>query len=38
MFGFISGIYVGTYYDCKPMLENLTDYIRKNIPKENREK
>jgi len=35
MLGFISGVYVGTYYNCKPVIENLTDYIKQNLPKEN---
>ena len=31
--GFISGIYIGTYYDCKPIMESCVGYITKYFPK-----
>ena len=31
--GFITGVYVGTYYDCKPVLEKCKDYMKKYFPK-----
>ena len=31
--GFIAGVYVGTWYDCKPTLERITSMIRDNFPK-----
>ena len=33
MLGFIAGVYVGTWYDCKPTLERITNIIRENFPK-----
>lgn len=30
--GFIAGVYVGTYYNCKPTVEKITDFIIENIP------
>ena len=30
--GFVSGVYVGTYYNCKPIIERLKDCIKSNIP------
>ena len=32
--GFGLGIYVGTYYNCKPTIETILLNIKKNIPKE----
>ena len=34
MFGFISGIYVGTKYDCKPMLKRIEEMVKNNLPNE----
>jgi len=31
--GFIAGVYVGTWCDCKPNLERITSMIRDNFPK-----
>ena len=31
--GFVGGVYVGTYYNCKPIIERVKDCIKKNIPK-----
>ncbi len=30
--GLSLGIYCGTYYDCKPVVNNITEYIKKNLP------
>ena len=32
--GFAAGIYTGTYYNCKPIIDRLQECIRENIPKE----
>ena len=32
--GIAAGIYVGTYYDCKPMIEYTKKRIQEHIPKE----
>ena len=32
LLGFGLGIYVGTYFNCKPTIEKLETNIRKNIP------
>jgi hypothetical protein len=32
LLGFASGIYVGTYYDCKPTLINIEKNIRDYMP------
>ena len=29
---FIVGIYVGTYFDCKPHIKQIEEFIRANIP------
>tara|TARA_B100001093_G_C26844697_1_gene1022200 strand:- start:2676 stop:2810 length:135 start_codon:yes stop_codon:yes gene_type:complete len=34
MFGFVAGVYVGTYYDCKPTMNYLIENCKKNMPKE----
>ena len=31
--GFFIGIYIGTYYDCKPVLESCSKYIMKYFPR-----
>jgi hypothetical protein len=31
--GFIVGVWVGTHYNCKPTLDNITKYIQDNMPK-----
>lgn len=33
LLGFAAGVYVGTWYDCKPMLEKVTKFIEDNSPK-----
>ena len=30
--GFGTGIYVGTYYDCKPFMNKIGDYIKDQCP------
>lgn len=30
--GFSVGVYVGTYYDCKPILLYVYDTIKSNLP------
>ena len=30
--GFVSGVYVGTYYNCRPVIERLKDCIKNAIP------
>lgn len=43
--GFAAGIYTGTYYNCKPIIDRIQECIKENIPeqlndenKENKEK
>jgi hypothetical protein len=36
--GFAAGIYVGTYYDCKPTLILVKNMIKDKFPEERREK
>ena len=33
-FGFALGIYIGTYYNCKPIIEKIKKTIKENIPSE----
>jgi len=33
LLGFGSGVYVGTYYNCKPVIEKIAEYIKNNLPK-----
>ena len=30
--GFAAGIYTGTYYNCKPIMDRLQECIKENIP------
>lgn len=30
--GLTSGIYIGTYYDCKPTINKIEEFIKLNIP------
>ncbi len=32
--GFATGVYVGTYYNCKPTIEYITIKIKENLPKD----
>jgi len=34
LLGFGAGIWVGTYYDCKPIIKTVKEEIQKYIPKE----
>ena len=29
---FLVGVYVGTYFDCKPHLKKIEEFIRENMP------
>lgn len=31
--GFSTGIYVGTYYNCKPCLEKISKWVENHIPR-----
>jgi hypothetical protein len=31
--GFLIGVYVGTYFDCKPHLKKIEKIIHENFPK-----
>ena len=31
--GCVSGIYIGTYYDCKPAIAYIQEVVQKQIPK-----
>ena len=35
--GFSLGVYVGTFYDCKPALEYIRKTIKEHIPERNKE-
>jgi hypothetical protein len=30
--GFSLGVYVGSYYDCKPYADKVIEYIKENLP------
>lgn len=32
--GLIVGVYIGTHYNCKPILDDVGNYIKNNLPKE----
>ena len=32
--GFSAGLYIGTYYECKPLISRIISDIKKNLPKE----
>ncbi len=32
--GFASGLYVGSYYECKPTIQYIVKIIKDNAPKE----
>ena len=34
LLGFATGVYVGTYYDCKPTIDFIKKNCEKNLPKE----
>jgi hypothetical protein len=31
--GLIVGIWIGTNYNCKPAIDNVSKYIKENMPK-----
>ena len=33
IFGLISGLYIATYYDCKPTIEYVIEQVKENVPK-----
>ena len=34
LIGFVGGVYVGTYYNCKPILGRMQAWIKANLPDE----
>ena len=38
LIGFVSGVYVGTYYNCKPVLGRMAVWIKTNLPEEKEKK
>ena len=32
--GFIAGVYIGTHYNCKPLITDISEYIKKRLPDE----
>ncbi len=34
LLGFSSGIYIGTYYECKPIVKKIKKIIQDNFPEE----
>lgn len=32
--GFGTGVYVGSYYECKPVIVKIQKYIKDNMPKQ----
>ena len=34
MLSFLVGVYVGTYYDCKPYIEKTKAFLMEHIPNE----
>ena len=30
---FIIGVYIGTYFDCKPHLKKIEEYVKENFPR-----
>lgn len=34
LLGFASGVYVGTRYDCSPLLKQIEKIVNDNFPKE----
>ena len=34
LFSFSAGIYVGTYFDCKPTIDKISEFVKENMPKE----
>lgn len=36
--GLTIGIWIGTYYNCKPTIEHIQKYIKENMPKQKTDK
>ena len=34
IFSFGLGVYVGTYFDCKPIIQKFNKFVKENFPKE----
>jgi hypothetical protein len=32
LLAFATGVYIGTYYDCKPIVNQITKLIKEHIP------
>ena len=30
--GFVSGIYIGTHYECKPFINKMVDFLKNYFP------
>jgi len=37
LIGFVGGVYVGTYYNCKPALGKVVYWIKTNLPEEKKD-
>ena len=31
--GLSVGLYIGTYYNCKPVLDNIINFVKTKVPK-----
>ena len=38
IFGIMSGIYIGTYYECKPTLQKIGKYLKTYFPPKDKKK
>jgi hypothetical protein len=36
--GFGCGVYVGSYYDCRPTLDKLVTFVKEHLPEERNKK
>ncbi len=36
LLGFGSGLYIGTYYDCKPIFNSIKKYIKTHVPEKDK--
>ena len=32
LLGFVGGVYIGTFYNCKPIIEKVSEYLKNNLP------
>lgn len=37
LFGFCAGVYIGTFYDCKPTITHIQHFIQKYAPPKNKD-